>query len=128
MRAVTLTHMTYSSPLVRLAFFSLTSAVAMAQVTDPHITSWQTAKSAQYARVYESAAKFSSGTTVTTWPTSGLVTSPAGGVSTATYSDVQRVAYSTNYVYIYTPGLPSYPMGNCLTPNAQPYPPFPPTP
>ena len=117
--------MTHSTPLVRLAFFSLTSAMTMAQVTDPHITSWQTAKSAQYARVYESAAKFSSGTTVTTWPTSGLVTNPAGGVSTATYSDVQRVAYSTNYVYITTTGLASYTMGNWLTPNGTTYTSFP---
>ncbi len=101
------------------------SAANTTNSTDPRLTSWQTSKSAQYARVYESAAKFTSGTTVTTWPTSGLVTSPAGGVSTATYSDVQRVAYSTNYVYIQTTGLASYTMGNWLTPNGQTYTSFP---
>ncbi len=93
---------------------------ARAQVTDPHITTWRTANSAQYARVYETAAKFTSGTTVTTWPSAGL-TNGGGGVSTVTYSDVQRVAYSTNYVYIQTTGLASYTMGNWLTPNNQTY-------
>ena len=108
------------------AFACVALAAALrAQSTDPRLTSWQTSKSAQYARVYESAAKFSSGTTVTTWPTSGLVTSPAGGVSTASYSDVQRVAYSANYVYIQTTGLASYTMGNWLTPNGTTYTSFP---
>ena len=103
----------------------LATSVRAQSVTDPRITSWQTAKSALYARVYESAAKFSAGTTNTTWPTSGLVTSPAGGVATVTYSDVQRVAYSSTYVYIYTTGLPSYAMGNWLTPNGMTYTSFP---
>ncbi len=96
------------------------AAGAFADVTDPRITSWLTANSAKYARVYETAAKFTSGTTVTTWPSSGL-TNGGGGVSTATYSDVQRVAYSSNYVYIQTTGLASYTMGNWLTPNGTTY-------
>lgn len=34
---------------------------------------------------------------------------------------MQRVAYSSSYVYIYTTGLASYTMGNWLTPNGQTY-------
>jgi len=104
--------------LARLALlaFSGASAAFAQSASDPHITSWLTSKSAQYARIYETAAAKSSGTTVTTWPSSGL-TNNGGGVSTVAYSDVQRVAYSTNYVYIYTTGLASYTMGNWLTPN-----------
>jgi hypothetical protein len=120
-----------SCAAVRLFAIPALWAVALAghahaqSVTDPRITSWQTAKSAQYARVYESAAKFTAGTTNTTWPTSGLVTNPAGGVATAAYSDVQRVAYSATYVYIQTTGLASYTMGNWLTPNGTTYTSFP---
>src|SRR2546423_3048667 len=113
---------------LQLTLFTVSACCASLSaqsVTDPHVTTWRTAASAQYARVYESAAKFTSGTTVTTWPSSGLVTSPAGGVSTATYSDVQRVAYSANYVYIYTTGLASYTMGNWLAPNGTTYTSFP---
>ncbi|MEY2882102.1 MAG: hypothetical protein RLZZ15_4482, partial [Verrucomicrobiota bacterium] len=104
---------------------ALLTPLARAQVTDPRITSWRTVNAAQYARVYESAAKFTAGTTNTTWPTSGLVTSPAGGVATVSYSDVQRVAYSATYVYIQTTGLASYTMGNWLTPNGTTYTSFP---
>ncbi|HVS50888.1 MAG TPA: immunoglobulin domain-containing protein [Opitutaceae bacterium] len=92
-----------------------------ADVTDPHVTSWLTANAGQYARVYQTASARTAGTSVTTWPSSGLVTNPAGGVSTPAYSDVQRVAYSANYVYIYTTGLASYVMGNWLTPNGTVY-------
>lgn len=88
----------------------------LAQVTDPRITSWQTSRSAQYARIYETAAAKTAGTTATTWPSAGL-TNGGGGVTVAAYSDVQRVAYSANYVYITTTGLASYTMGNWLTPN-----------
>src|SRR4051812_18589016 len=86
--------------------------------TDPHITSWVTARS--YARVYETASARTAGTAVTTWPNSSL-TNGGGGQATAVYSDVQRVVYSTNYVYVYVTGLPSYTTGNWLTPNGMVY-------
>ncbi len=106
---------------IRFAFLLLcTARVALAQVTDPHITSWLTANSAKYARVYETTSDKTSGNAVSTWPRSGL-TNGGGGQATAAYSDIQRVAYSTNYVYIYTTGYPSYTMGNWLTPNGQTY-------
>ncbi|HTJ78020.1 MAG TPA: YHYH protein [Rariglobus sp.] len=86
--------------------------------TDPHITSWVTARS--YARVYETATDRTNGNAVTTWPRSGL-TNGGGGQATVVYSDVQRVVYSTNYVYVYVTGLPSYTAGNWLTPNGMVY-------
>lgn len=85
-------------------------------VTDPHITTWLTSKSAQYARIWETTSDKTSGNAVSTWPRSGL-TNSGGGQSTNAYADVQRVAYSTNYVYIYTTGLASYTMGNWLNPQ-----------
>ncbi len=91
-------------------------AAAAQSVTDPHITTWLTSRAAQYARVYETSSDKSSGNAVTTWPRSGL-TNSGGGQATAAYADVQRVAYSNNYVYIYTTGLASYPMGNWLSPT-----------
>lgn len=104
-----------------VAFFLLVLVpFAAAQVTDPHITSWRTASSAAYARVWETASDKASNNAVSTWPRSGL-TNGGGGQSTNTYSDVQRVAYSANYVYIYTTGLASYTMGNWLTPNGMTY-------
>ena len=101
------------APALALAFL----AAARAQnVSDPHITTWLTAKSGQYARVYETAAKKSSGTTATTWPSSGL-TNSGGGQATLAYADIQRVAYSSTYVYIQTTGFPSYTMGNWVNPQ-----------
>lgn len=101
-------------------FFALTLASALTlsaqSVTDPHITTWLTTRSGQYARVYETTSDKTSGNAVTTWPRSGL-TNSGGGQATVAYADVQRVAYSANYVYIYTTGFASYTMGNWLNPN-----------
>jgi hypothetical protein len=99
-----------------LLFAGILAAAGAQSVTDPHITSWLTSKSAQYARIYETTSDKSSGNAVSTWPRSGLSNS-GGGQSTAAYADVQRVAYSTNYVYITTTGLASYTMGNWLNPQ-----------
>ncbi len=106
----------------RLAFFCLGffAFAAQAQVTDPHITSWITSGSTKYARVYETTADKTSSNAVSTWPRAGL-TNGGGGQSSPAYSDVQRVVYSANYVYIYTSGLPDYVMGNWLTPTGSVY-------
>jgi hypothetical protein len=103
------------------AFFCAAAMAGVARAqstasTDPRITSWLTTNSARYARVYETTADKNSGNAVSTWPRAGL-TNRGGGVSTATYSDVQRVAYSDNFVYIQTSGLASYTMGPWLDPN-----------
>jgi len=102
-----------------LAGISATVAVALAQSTaptDPHITSWQLSRSGAYARVWETTADKNAGNAVASWPRAGLL-NRGGGQSTATYSDVERVVYSNNYVYIYTTGLASYTMGPWLDPN-----------
>ena len=102
---------------VGVAFLLLLAARGSAQnVTDPRITTWQTAKSGSYARAYETTADKASDNAVTTWPRAGLI-NRGGGVSTPTYSDVTRVVYSANSVYIYTSGLASYTMGPWLNPN-----------
>ncbi|MEN9638009.1 MAG: hypothetical protein RL077_6413 [Verrucomicrobiota bacterium] len=85
-------------------------------IADPRITSWQTGRSGSYARAYETASDKASGNAVTTWPRAGLI-NRGGGVATPTYSDVSRVVYSANSVYIYTTGLASYTMGPWLNPN-----------
>jgi hypothetical protein len=99
----------------------IAATAARAQsVADPRITSWLTANSTQYARVYETASDKAAGNAVSTWPRSGL-TNGGGGQATPAYSDIQRVSYSTNYVYVSTSGLPSYVMGHWLTPTGSVY-------
>ena len=71
----------------------------------PLITSWFTANSGQYARLYQTLADQNAQTSVTTW------SHGAGTQSAPTYSDVQQIDYSTNWVYIHTTGLASYTMG-----------------
>lgn len=84
-------------------------ASATAQVTDPKITEWLTARS--YARVYTTAANRASGSSATTW----------SGVTSPFYSDIQRVVYSNTYVYLYATGMPSYVAGNWLGPTGAQY-------
>jgi hypothetical protein len=107
-------------PAALIAALATLIAARAQTVTDPHITSWSTANSVKYARVWETSSDKSSNNAVSTWPRSGL-TNGGGGQSTAAYSDIQRVVYSTSYVYIYTTGLPSYTMGNWLTPTGGVY-------
>lgn len=92
------------------------SAGADSASTDPRLISWQLANSGSYARVWQTTADKTANTTVTTWPSSGLL-NRGGGVSTRTYSDISRVVYSDSAVYVYTTGLASYTMGPWLDPN-----------
>ncbi len=71
----------------------------------PLITSWFTANSAEYARIYPTLAAQNTGASVTTW-SRGM-----GVQSTPTYADVHQVDYSNDWVYIHTTGLASYVMG-----------------
>ncbi|WP_395737609.1 YHYH protein [Prosthecobacter sp.] len=72
---------------------------------DPQLTSWFTANSGKYARIYQSTADETAGTKSTTWTRgSGTQSSPA-------YADVNEVNYSANWVYIRTTGLASHIMG-----------------
>ena len=71
----------------------------------PLVTSWFTANSGEYARIYPTLADQTAQASVTTWSRG------TGVQSTPAYSDVQQVDYSTNWVYIHTSGLASHTMG-----------------
>ncbi len=71
----------------------------------PLITSWHTANSGEYARIYPTLADQTSQTSVTTWSRG------TGTQSTPAYSDVHQVDYSTTWVYIHSTGLASHIMG-----------------
>src|ERR1051325_4775065 len=74
---------------------------------DSLITSWFTANSGKYARVYTSAANRSSGISSTIW----------SGQTLPTYAGVHEIDYSSNWVYIRNTGLASYVMGPWNNPN-----------
>ncbi|MEO6753193.1 MAG: sulfatase-like hydrolase/transferase, partial [Chthoniobacteraceae bacterium] len=74
---------------------------------DPQLTSWFTANSGQYARIYTTTANRTAGTSTTTWTGQ---TSPA-------YAGVHEINYSPNWVYIRNTGLASFVMGPWNNPN-----------
>lgn len=80
-------------------------ATVVPALADPRLTSWQTAGSGRYARIYQSVADEAAGNTSTTW-------SRGQGVQSApTYADISQVSYSANWVYIRSSGLASHIMG-----------------
>lgn len=85
-------------PFLLLAFASHAQA-------DPQLSSWVTANSARYARLYTSDANKLSGTSVTTW-TNGQETQ-----SLPAYSGVQQITYSDSWIYFTTTDLGPYTMG-----------------
>jgi hypothetical protein len=87
---------------IHFAFLLAISATVRA---DPQLSSWFTATSDQYARVYTTTAAETSGSSVTTW-SRGMTTQ-----STPAYSGVHEVSYSNSWVYIKTSGLASHLMG-----------------
>jgi hypothetical protein len=102
------------SPLLLLA-------LAAAAHADPQLSSWYTADSGQYARIYQRAADETAGTVSKTW-------SRGSGVqSTPTYAGLSKIVYSTNWVYIRTTGLAGHIMGPWYldTAKSQNFPNFP---
>jgi hypothetical protein len=86
-------------------FIPLLLAVASTALADPQLTSWFTANSGKYARIYTTTANQTSGTTATTWSRGqGTQSSPA-------YAGVNEVNSSASWVYIRTTGLASHVMG-----------------
>lgn len=80
---------------------------------DPQLTAWSTVNSGKYARVYTTTANRTSGTSATTWNTSGTTlphTLPA-------YADIYEIWYSNSWVYTKYTGLPSYVTGPWLNPQ-----------
>ena len=93
-----------TSILHLIGLLLLTTICASAQ-SDPRISAWFTQNSGQYARIYQTSAAQTAGTTSTTWSRG------SGTQSLPTYSDVSEVCYSANWVYIRTTGLASHVMG-----------------
>ncbi|MEY4201007.1 MAG: hypothetical protein RLZZ265_2747 [Verrucomicrobiota bacterium] len=86
--------------LVLNATFSTNGAV-----TDALITSWFTKDSGKYARIYETTANQTAGTTSLTWSRGTVAqTLPA-------YAGVQEISSSASYVYVRTTGLGFHNMG-----------------
>jgi len=90
----------YAALKLKLASFTVSGVPNV-----PLITSWFTANSGEYARIYPTLAAQNSAASVTTWSRG------TGVQSTPTYADVHQVDYSNEWVYIHTTGLASYVMG-----------------
>lgn len=90
------------SLILTAAALKLGAAVTAA---DPQLSSWHTADSGQYARIYQTTAAETARTASTTW-------SRGQGVQSApTYAGVSQVSYSANWVYIRATGLAGHLMG-----------------
>lgn len=88
-----------------LFLLGLAASPLLADVTDPHVTAWLTDAAGNYARLYQSDAARSAGTSSTTWSRgSGVQTSPA-------YAGVTQVQYSDSWVYVRSTGLGYHVMG-----------------
>src|SRR3989440_3616824 len=86
--------------------FALLLAISAATVhADPQLTSWFTATSDQYARLFTTTAAETSASSVTTW-SRGTTTQ-----LTPVYAGVHEVSYSNSWVYIKSSGLASHLMG-----------------
>ena len=98
------TNLCQHSRVIALTLALFTTATATLHA-DPLLTSWITAYSGNYARIYETDAQLAAGTTETTWSRNSVSqTLPA-------YAGVQNIYSSSNWVYIRTTGLGSHIMG-----------------
>jgi hypothetical protein len=88
------------------ALFTVLSLLAAVNASaDPQLTSWHTADSGQYARLFQSTAAETAGTVSKTWSRgTGVQSSP-------TYAGVSKIVYSNDWVYIRATGLASHIMG-----------------
>jgi len=74
---------------------------------DPQLTSWFTAGSTKYARIYTSVSNRTAGISTATWSNQTL----------PTYAGVHEINYSATWVYIKNTGLAPYVMGPWNNPN-----------
>ena len=89
-------------PLIATALFFATRFIFG---EDPQISSWYTAASGQYARIYETIDDQNSKNAVSVWSRG------QGNQSLPTYAGVHEVSYSNDWVYIRSSNLASYVMG-----------------
>ena len=92
--------------LLRSAFLALCLLDSSVRA-DPQLSSWLTAGSTKYARIYTSIANQTAGISTTTWT----------GQASPTYAGVHEISYSPGWVYIRNSGLAPYIMGPWKNPN-----------
>jgi hypothetical protein len=81
------------------------ACTTLAAAADPQLTSWLTAYSGQYARLYATDADKASGSSVTTWSRGSL------NQSLPVYSGIREVYSSASWIYIRSSGLGAHTMG-----------------
>lgn len=94
-------------PCARLLLAGALSLLAarLAAAADPRLDSWLSDASGNYARIYQSDAAKTAGTTSTTWSRgSGNQSSPA-------YAGVTQISHSAEWVYVRSTGLGYHVMG-----------------
>lgn len=89
----------------KFAFVVLVTLGGTLLAADPQLSTWFTATSDQYARLYTTSAAETSQSSVTTWSRGNT------SQSTPVYSGIKQIDYSNSYVYIKTSGLASHLMG-----------------
>ena len=92
------------SPLRRLVVLFLLGACA-ARAADPQLTSWLTAGTRRYARIYASDTARVAGTTLTTWSRGST------SQSSPSYAGVIQISFSDSWVYLRSSGLGPHVMG-----------------
>ena len=104
-----------------LAVLAVLAASSAPAAEDPRLTSWLSAPSVNYARLYESDAARTSGTAVTTWARG------QGTQSAPSYAGVMQISFSRDWVYLRSSGLGYHVMGPWYldTAHTQSFPNFP---
>jgi len=96
----------HSAPVPRLALLAILLAHSSLRA-DPLLSSWLTAGSTKYARIYTSTENRALGISTTTWTGQSANTTQ----SLPTYAGVHEINYSNGWVYIKNTGLAPYIMG-----------------
>jgi hypothetical protein len=83
---------------LQILLLGATATAAVAQ-SDPRLSTWYTAKSGEYARIFTTRENEQAGNAVTTWDNGTYAQSQP------VYGGVLGVSYSTDFVYVRTAGL-----------------------
>src|SRR5665213_410697 len=97
-------HISRQSRMAQVLLIALSMIFTASLRADPQLTSWYTAQSGKYARIYPTTAAENSKTASTTWTNTTAQSLPA-------YSGVQEVDYSASWVYMRSSGLGFHIMG-----------------
>jgi len=84
---------------------ALLAALCLPAVAEPQLTSWHTAQSGKYARIFTSKENEAAGITSTTWNRG------QGTQASPTYSGVHEIHHDAAWIYIRTSGLGFHVMG-----------------